>query len=136
MGPEFHISPALHHMRIAGRCLQVMRDSLKFNICNLDYSEQHVDVTLLHDRVRASIPPHLAYACTYWVSHLIACLDAGIRLNTEVSELVEQFATRHLLHWLEVLGFIGRADMACSSLETLHTAMVGHIFSFRTVVFT
>lgn len=129
MGPEFHISSAHHHMRIARRCLRIMKDNLKFNICDLDHSEQHVDLVQLYDCARISIPPHLAYACTYWVSHLVACLDGGLGLDDEVNELVEQFATRHLLHWLEVLSILRRVDLACSSLEIIHAAIVSKTFS-------
>jgi hypothetical protein len=71
------------------------------------------------------MPPHLAYACIYWASHMAAGLDDDVGLNDEVNELVEVFATQHLLHWLEVLSIIGRIDVACSSLEMIYTALVG-----------
>jgi hypothetical protein len=106
-----------------------MNDNLKFNICNLDHNEQHVSITQLLDRTLNSISPHLAYACTYWASHLVAGLDGDMELNNEVDELIERSATRHLLHWLEVLSFIGRVDMACSSLDMIHTAMVSDTFT-------
>jgi hypothetical protein len=129
MGLEFYINPVLHHMWVAERCLRIMDHNLKFNICDLDHSEQHKDRDQLDDRVRDSISPHLAYACAYWASHLVAGLDRDVGLDGEVNELLERFATRHLLHWLEVLSIIGRADMAYSSLEMIHTAMVRVIFA-------
>jgi hypothetical protein len=129
IGSEFYIDPALHHMRIAERCLRIMDHNLKFNICDLDNTEQHKDRDQLDDRVRDSISPHLAYACAYWASHLVGGLDSDVGLNSEVNEFLEQFATRHLLHWLEVLSIIGRADIAYSSLEIIHTAMVRVIFT-------
>jgi hypothetical protein len=122
--PEFFIDPASHHMRVAERCLRIMNVNLKFNICNLNHSEQHRDRAQLPDHVRNSISPHLAYACTYWASHLVAGLASDVELNSDTKGLLEQFATRHLLHWLEVLSIIGRVDMACSSLEMIHLAMV------------
>jgi hypothetical protein len=128
MGVEFYIDPALHHMRIAERCLQIMNDNLMFSICNLDHNEQHKDRDQLDDRVQNSISPHLAYACTYWAFHLVAGLGGGVGLNGEVNGLLERFATRHLLHWLEVLSIIGHADMAYSSLEMIHTVMVRVMF--------
>lgn len=127
-GLEFHINPKLHHMRIAERCLRIMNGKLKFNICNLDPIKQHVDLAGLHDCVQSSIPPHLAYACTYWVPHLVACLDSDDQWNNEICKLVEQFATRHLLHWLEVLSFLRRLDTACSSLDIIYSVMVCNIF--------
>jgi len=47
-----------------------------------------------------------------------------MELNSEANELVQRLATKHLLHWMEVLSFIGRIDVACSSLAAINTAMV------------
>ena len=129
MGTEFYISHAQRHMRIAGCCLRIMNENLKFNICNLDRRKQHLDIAQLRSCGQISISAHLAYACTHWVTHMAACLDGAAELNDEMNELVEQFATQHLLHWFEVLGLIGRVDAACSSLETLNTVMVGVMFA-------
>ena len=111
-------------MQIAEHCLQTMNNNLKFNICDLDRSEQHMKRDALPARVRNSIPPHLAYACTYWASHLVAGLDNGTGLSSEVQGLLEQFASRHLLHWLEVLSIIGRVDGAYRSVEMIYASMV------------
>ena len=111
---------------IAGCCLRIMCDNLKFNICDLPRSEWSTDRTQLHDRIDDFIPPHLAYACTYWATHLIAGLNL-VGWNNEVCGLLERFATCHLLNWLEALSIIGRVATAFTSLETTHAAMVCHI---------
>ena len=130
MGLGFHISPAKHHMRVAECCLRVMNKTLTFNICNLNHDEQHRDVAQLRNTSQAPIPTHLAYACTHWVSHLVAGLRGDVELNKQMNELFEQFATQHLLHWMEALSFIGRADVACSSLDAINTVMVGVVYGY------
>lgn len=126
IGPEFFIDPTLHHMLIAECCLRVMCDTLKLNMCHLRRSEWSKQTDLLNDAFRISIPLHLAYACTYWASHLVAGIDGNgdVGVNGQVERLLERFATRHLLNWLEALSIIGRVDTAFSSLEMIHAALV------------
>ena len=123
-GPEFYIDPLLHHMVIATRCLHVMCNNLKLNTCNVPWSECSKDQAELHNRFHNSIARHLAYACIYWASHLVAGLDPEVGWNNEVNALLEDFATRQLLNWMEVLSIIGRIDTAFKSLEMIHAAMV------------
>jgi hypothetical protein len=91
---------------------------------NLPQSEWSKERSELHDCFHNSIPLHLAYACTYWASHLVAGLNTQFGWNVEVNKLLEDFAIRHLLNWLEALSIIGRVDTAFSSLETIHTTIV------------
>ena len=124
MGSEFHIDRTMHHMQLAKHCLRVMNNELAFNMCNLDRGEWYKDRTQLLDCIQNSIPPHLAYACVYWASHLITSLEGCVNLTDEVKQLLHCFATRHLLHWLEVLSITGRIDAAYSSLEMIQRVLV------------
>ena len=133
-GPEFYIEPAVHHMMIAECSLRVMCDNLKLNICNLPRSDWSKDWPQLRDHIHNSIPRHLAYACTYWASHLVAGLGTGVEWNNDVCRLLERFATQHLLNWVEAVTIIGRVDMAYSSLEAVGGAMVCRFISISRVV--
>jgi len=130
-GPEFHIDPALHHMMIAECCLRVMCDNLKLNMCNLPRSEWSKDRAELRHRFHNSIAGHIAYACIYWASHLVAGLCTEGNWNDEVNRLLTHFATCHILNWLEVLSIIGRVDTAFSSLDMTYTAIVRNILLLR-----
>jgi hypothetical protein len=120
-GPQFWINRKAHHLRIAKRCLHVMDRLLKLNICGLERNEWHRHRDQILHRIQHGVSPCLAYACTYWASHLVAALNDEAGFDSEVTELLERFASRHLLTWLETLSVIGRVDIAYSSLDMVRT---------------
>src|SRR6266849_6117053 len=120
-GPQFWINQKAHHLRIAKRCLHVMNRLLEPNPCGLERSEWHRHRDQIIHRIQHGVPPCLAYACTYWASHLVAALNDEAGFDSEVTELLERFASRHLLTWLEALSVIGRVDIAYSSLDMVRT---------------
>jgi hypothetical protein len=120
-GPQFWIDRKAHHLRIAKCCFHVMDRLLEQNLCGLERDEWHKDrVQILH-RIQHRVSPCLAYACTYWASHLVAAVKGEAGFDSEVVELLECFASRHLLTWLEALSIIGRLDTAYSSLDMVRT---------------
>jgi len=123
-GLEFYIDPKVHHIRVAKCCLRIMDHNLRFNMCNLEQSERYKDRAQLHDRIQNHISQHLAYACIYWASHLIAGHGPDGNFDEEVKVLLECFATKHLVTWLEALSIIGRIDSAYISLNRVYTVMV------------
>lgn len=49
------------------KCLQIVLDELKFNICHLETSYYaNGDVLDLSYRIDRDIPQHLQYSCLYW----------------------------------------------------------------------
>ena len=123
-GPEFYIDPKVHHIRVAKCCLRIMDHNLRFNMCNLEQGERFKDREQLHDRIQNCISRHLAYACIYWASHLIAGHDPDGNFDEEVKALLECFATKHLMTWLEALSIIGKVHSAYLSLTRVYTIMV------------
>ena len=121
--PEFFIDQKAHHLQMAKRCLHIMHDGLRENLCDLDPSEWNKDRAEIYHRIENRILPHLAYACTHWASHLDAALLGGADLDSEGKQLLERFATKHLLMWLEALSLIGRVDMAYRSLTVARKAV-------------
>ena len=121
---EFYIDPRVHHMEIARWCLRTMDHTLKFNMCGLEGSDLYKDQHQLQDSIQNGISRHVAYACTYWASHLVSGLGGEAEFDEEVKWFLERFATEHLLTWLEVLGLVGRTDTAYRSLNTVYTIVV------------
>ncbi|KAI1787126.1 hypothetical protein LXA43DRAFT_736074 [Ganoderma leucocontextum] len=108
--------------RLAEGCLKVVL-SLDRNMCRLDDpSMRKVDVPDLAERLRANVPPHARYACFHWATHLEAACQPGDAHSTkgcrcvEIVDLLKDFATMKLLVWLEVLGYLGRLDVAMRGL--------------------
>ena len=111
-------------MGIARCCLRTMDHTLKFNMCGLEAGDLYKDRHQLQDGIQGGISRHVAYACTYWASHLVSGLGGEAEFDEEVKWLLERFATEHLLTWLEVLGLVGRTDTAYPSLNTVYTIVV------------
>jgi hypothetical protein len=56
-----------------------------------------------NSRIEKCLPPEVQYACLYWTRH-VQKSGAQLRDNDEV----HQFLQKHILYWLEALGWIGK----------------------------
>lgn len=109
---RFYVDSPQHHARLAIRCLELMQQGLKRNICDLPRYSMNKEVKDLAERRSKYIGDALEYACTSWGQHL----SQASRLNGNEETLVQlmnTFMRYHLLSWLEVL----------SIAETLRTAV-------------
>ncbi|EJD04815.1 WD40 repeat-like protein [Fomitiporia mediterranea MF3/22] len=92
---------------LASRCFDVMRDMLRFNICDIQSSYiPNEKIPDLPDRVKANIPPHLQYACLFWSQHLCEARFSHTLLG-KLSELLDE----HLLYWLEVMTLLKQVNV-------------------------
>ncbi len=66
------------------------------------------------NRLQRFLPPEVQYACLYWVQHLQ-------RSSSQVHDSKEahQFLQAHLLHWLEALGWMGKASEGIQAILAL-----------------
>ena len=119
--PQFCIDRTVHNFRLAIRCLHIMDHFLTQNLCGLEPDEWHMDRAQILHRNQHKVSPCLAYACTHWASHITAALGGGAELDSEVEDLLERLASKHLLTWLEALCIIGRMDTAYASLDAVRT---------------
>jgi hypothetical protein len=53
--------------------------------------------------VQKYLPPDIQYACLYWAQHL---QRSGYQASD--GERIHHFLKKHLLYWLEALGWIGK----------------------------
>ncbi|KAB5590559.1 Vegetative incompatibility protein HET-E-1 [Ceratobasidium theobromae] len=109
---KFCCDVGTHSQLLARRCLEVMKEQLRFNICNLPSSFiPDADVPDLQARINANISPSLWYACRYWTGHLkLAAGSDGLR------EMVDEFLSQRLLFWMEVLNLKGRMILGAQGL--------------------
>lgn len=122
-GSSLYCDKAEHNSYLATRCFEVMKRSLRFNICELETSYRlDIDVRDLETRVGKAISPGLFYACRYWGDHLLDGATSSVLLSC-----VEEFLQYRLLFWMEVLslkGWIGHGDevlsQALSWLQASH----------------
>lgn len=106
--------PMLEHSRTAIQSLKLLSATLKEDICDLgrpgtfttDVKKEVVEKALLHAE----------YACCYWVDHL-SCGQS--ELEASDYRVVSAFLLRHLLHWLEALGWIGKTREGVYAITSL-----------------
>lgn len=115
---DFVINPAEQHRVLSLACLKLMKQGLKFNICDLDTSYLRNDeVQDLPSRIQESIPPYLEYSCCFWAEHLRDSQTTAV-IDRELSDEVGNFLHNLLLYWLEVLSLIGEVSLASRALVT------------------
>ncbi len=117
------------HERLAVRCLQLLStdNNLKRDICDLqrpgirrsEIDQQTIDVAL---------PPEIQYACRYWVYHW---KESKCRIRD--GDLVDNFLTNHLLHWLEALGLLERISESIGMVDDLLASL--DVRSFTPLLF-
>ncbi|CAE6502231.1 unnamed protein product [Rhizoctonia solani] len=97
---EFHSDISKQNTYMATRCFEIMRRSLKFNICNLKTSSQlDQGVPGLEHRVKNAISSGLSYASRYWGDHLYGATHSNILVS-----MLSEFLQHRLLYWMEVLN--------------------------------
>ncbi|KAH7339143.1 WD40-repeat-containing domain protein [Rhizoctonia solani] len=82
------------------QCFELMKDQLRFNICDLESPHQPDESNpLIKSRIDSNISPALLYACRYWVDHL-GSSDSSSAYSTAIND----FLSHRLLFWMEVLN--------------------------------
>ncbi|KAJ4293221.1 hypothetical protein N0V90_008503 [Kalmusia sp. IMI 367209] len=111
----FWVNEQQIHELLATRCLELLLTdaTLKRDVCGLRHPgtcRSEID----QNTVNACLPPEVQYACRYWVYHWreSKCLIRD-------DNLVHCFLARHLLHWLEALGLLGRVSESISMINDL-----------------
>ncbi|KAJ9267667.1 hypothetical protein DTO195F2_1 [Paecilomyces variotii] len=111
----FWIDEKKAHQNLIARCLNIMGQRLKKNICNLQgdgiqRSEIHTTSINRH------LPPELQYSCRYWAQHLIQSEDPTMEAVTAIS-----FLKVHFLHWLEAMSLLGILSEALVMIHLLQS---------------
>ena len=96
------------HATMFRKCLEILKKRLRRNICN--QSVPGISPKELGNEVlEFSLPKYLRYACQYWVRHSEQ-LSSAERISVGFCDggEVHLFLQKHILHWLEALGWIGK----------------------------
>jgi hypothetical protein len=110
---DFWIDEAKYHKTLADRCIQLMHQQLKRDICGLRVpGKLRLEVDQL--TIATGLPPEVQYACQYWVHHL-----KESKGSVRDGGPVYSFLASHLLHWLEALGLLGRISESIGMVDNL-----------------
>jgi len=103
---RFFVEPAVHHAEILLSCLNLMKERLRKNICNLDDHTVLSEIEDLSTHCKKHIGDALEYACQFWAKHLLRIPNSSSYVK-EVQKAVDQFFTTCLPYWIEVLALTG-----------------------------
>jgi len=113
---RFFIDPSVYHNEVLLSCLNVMKEKLKRNICNLD---DQISLSEIKDLTQKTshIGGALEYACCFWTKHL-AKVSSNSRTE-EVYKTINEFFETGFLFWIEVLILMGKLDIGVYALSDI-----------------
>ncbi|KIK17096.1 hypothetical protein PISMIDRAFT_15367 [Pisolithus microcarpus 441] len=98
---------------LAFATLQILRDNLQFNICDLESSYlANSEVSDLSERINKKISHHLSYSCLFWAQHLEKT-EFDLELAGQVRDIV---GSEKIMFWMEILSLLGRVGKGVSAL--------------------
>ena len=103
---RFFVDPSVHHRDILFSCLELMKERLKRNICDLDDYAVLSEVEELSARRETYIGSSLEYACRFWTRHLARVSGTGPHVE-RVHGAIDEFFSTCLFFWIEVLSVVG-----------------------------
>jgi len=101
---EFWCDQVEHHQRLAGSCLRVMKEELRFNICNIESSFAFDrDNHTLSDAIKDNISSTLSYSCRNWDRHLSSTSPST---SGSVHEALLEFVKLRAIFWIEAMNLL------------------------------
>jgi hypothetical protein len=113
---QFHIDTPIYHGKIAILCLELMKKSLKRNICDIPPYAMNRDVEDLDVRRKRFVSGALEYACRFWTDHISLASKTGEDIELMLDLLKEFFKDRFLL-WIEVVSILEDLGITIYSLQ-------------------
>ena len=103
------------HHDLTRAALITLQVDLCFNICGLETSYvRNSDIPDLEKKIKDRIPPHLAYSCRFWATHL----QETVFHSDLASRLKLWLDSERILFWMEVLGLLKLIKQASSALTS------------------
>src|ERR1700679_469938 len=102
---QFFVEPSVHHEIILFSCLDLMKQRLRKNICDLDDYIVLSEVQDLSVRKETYVGGSLEYACRFWTKHLASIPRNGPHVKRvqeaiyEFLQSVYSFGLRPLVLW-------------------------------------
>ena len=112
VNPRFTIVKIKTHGFIVLRCFQLMKAVLRRNILDIPKpSIANESIPDLQAKVQSTITPEGAYACRFWISHLLES-----KMDETILGALHEFLSQRFLWWCETLSLLDSAREAKGSL--------------------
>ena len=115
---RFFVEPAIHHAEILLSCLDLMRERLKKNICELDDYAILSEVKDLSACQKDYIGDALGYACCFWTKHFLGITSGSFHVE-EVQKAIDNFFRTYLPFWIEVLSLMENLNIGVYALNDI-----------------
>jgi len=123
---EFWVDEKKAHQDLTSRCIQLMSQTLKKDICEMQAPGSRA-TQVESSRIQECLPSEVQYACLYWVQHL---QKGGSQVRDD--EEAHRFLQAHLLHWLEALGWMKKASEGIQAVLSLEGYIsVNYLFALN-----
>jgi len=101
---EFWCDQVEHHQRLAHSCFRVMKEGLRFNICDIESSFVFDrDNPTLSDAIKENISSTLSYSCRNWDRHLSSTLSSTF---DSLHETLLEFVKLRAIFWIEAMNLL------------------------------
>ncbi|KAJ7277452.1 hypothetical protein C8J57DRAFT_1581954 [Mycena rebaudengoi] len=105
------VSQEKEHALMTSRCIKVLETGLKRNIMSMETpaTQPFSFPTSLSDSI--------IYASTAWTYHL--CRVTDVAETPALANMIDQFLSKHFLHWIEVLSILKQSRNSITWLQEL-----------------
>ena len=115
---QFFIDKGKESQELVAMCFRLMKNELKFNICNMETSHLANDqVDVLPARIEKNLRNPLLYSCKFWAAHL-QDMTQGQDGHRAILTEVKDFLHARFLFWLEVMSLTKEVPAATVALST------------------
>jgi len=113
---KFWIDKKETHQKLGMCCIRLLESgSLREDVCGVvSLGTRRSQVA--KSTVRSSLPEGVAYACCYWIQHIVSSEE-----QIKDDGAVHRFLRKHMLHWIEALSWLGKASDVIRSLAALRS---------------
>jgi hypothetical protein len=118
---RFSIDSAHQHQDLAMLCLELLNTALKKDICKIgDFTLPNSEIKdpPLPTRLDMHVSGAVQYACCFWHVHLSLC---AMQPSPGLVSALKRFLSSHILHWIELLGLMGRVEHAIRTIPSAIT---------------
>jgi hypothetical protein len=114
---QFWVNVDEMHWNLGMHCIRLLESgTLRKDICKVQPGTRRAD--LAKSVVHTSLPEDVAYACCYWIRHIV---KSG--RHVEDAGAIHQFLEKHLLHWMEAMSWLGKASDVIHSLAAFRAVV-------------
>ena len=127
---RFWIDEVQTHSKLATQCIRLLSSGvLKENTFD-DHAPGTRRAEIPKLRIQECLPDAVAYACCYWIQHIVRSGGNG----TSDDGLVFEFLQKHFLHWMEAMSWLGKTAEVIHNLEALQSIVDVNYISPRACI--